>query len=224
MKSRLIVYSCLMVISVIRFSYSLAPKKVYSIASTLNVRSEPSIKGKVLGSIPYGKEVNILKKTAIPYTSEGIKGFWVKVSLKGNLSGYIFSGYLITVSPPPLKCESLEGYADKVFRKVGKPVKKVIGKTEEGDEVLIRQKYSHNIILDVYQGFEWHQKVMIIKGITVREGFLIGRRCWDKQFYNMPFTPEPKGNKVVIDGRDALQFSVTRNNNGEVHISHMALP
>jgi len=107
MKSRLIVYSCLMVISVIRFSYSLAPKKVYSIASTLNVRSEPSIKGKVLGSIPYGKEVNILKKTVIPYTSEGIKGVWVKVSLKGNLSGYIFNGYLITVPPPPTVGDSV---------------------------------------------------------------------------------------------------------------------
>lgn len=75
--------------------------------SGLNIRSQPDLKAKVLGGIPFMEEVQILKLCSIGidtiaehvyYTSPrhtySQRGYWVKVKYR-NIEGYVFNSYLL---------------------------------------------------------------------------------------------------------------------------------
>lgn len=62
-------------------------------ASGLNVRSEPSIKGKVIGRLNANQIIEIEAKTYGELTVEGVPGFWRKTEINGK-EGYVWDGYL----------------------------------------------------------------------------------------------------------------------------------
>ncbi len=102
-------------------------KRLYVLASNLNMRDKPSIKGKVIGLIPYGSKIVILRKTNQTYKSEGIKGFWVKIRYRQK-SGYVFDGYMSKLPPPPVNCRDLHHYANSKLGKKDKKLRKLFEK------------------------------------------------------------------------------------------------
>ncbi len=158
------------------------------LASRLNIRSKPSIKGKVIGSVPYGARIKILHKTKWAYQSEGIKGNWVRIST-GNKIGYVFDGYLSPLPAPPKDCKSLKHYADSQLIPVGslqKIDKSVITKNREHMDVVSIQKYKlFEVIHEEHMGYEESWYILKIKDITLEEAFLIGRLCANEHRKNI---------------------------------------
>lgn len=75
----------------VTFSQSLTCK--VTAASGLNVRSEASLKGKVIGRLNTNDIIEIEAKTYGELTVDGIPGFWRKTKINGK-EGYVWDGYL----------------------------------------------------------------------------------------------------------------------------------
>jgi len=78
-------------------------QQLYSVIAKngLVVRDAPSTTGERVGKIPMAKYVWELEKTQIALSikdgEERIRGNWMKVEFNGNLTGYVFDGYLMPV-------------------------------------------------------------------------------------------------------------------------------
>lgn len=99
----------LIVILVILNTINLLAQPSYKVIakSGLILRDSPNIKGQRLGKLPFGKEVEIIKKTgtqkSIKDGGKAIQGEWVKVKfdnypkhISNPNEGYVFDGYLIS--------------------------------------------------------------------------------------------------------------------------------
>lgn len=82
--------------------YTYAENSTYYVSSPngLNMRTDDSYSSKVISLIPYKTELTVLGKST-PVTIDGFSGFWIKVRYLNN-SGWVFSGYLSSKTPPPL--------------------------------------------------------------------------------------------------------------------------
>ncbi len=163
------------------------------LASSLNMRTSPSIKAKVIRSIPYGARVRVLSKTRNRYLSNGIKGYWVEVLYK-NKVGYIFDGYLTRFPVPHKSCKTIEQYANKHLTRIAKPKY-----TKNG---VIHRYKGAKIIIE--SGHEYGFEMLIIKGMSLEEAYLISKLCYSKNKY-----PIHKAIK---------QSSFKLNKKGEIHI------
>lgn len=61
--------------------------------SGMRFRAQPSLKAKVVSSVPYDTLVKACSKTYGAMTYEGIEGFWRKITYKGK-TGYMFDGFM----------------------------------------------------------------------------------------------------------------------------------
>lgn len=61
----------------------------------LNIRSAPSVTGKVIGSFRNGKKVRVLKYMSSRVSIGGRYGRWVKVKTSKNRVGYVFDAFLV---------------------------------------------------------------------------------------------------------------------------------
>ncbi len=172
------------------------------LASSLNILSKPSISGKKIGNIPYGARITVLKKTQKAYTSEGIKGHWVKVKY-GKRTGYIFDGYLTKLPAPPRNCKGLKHYADRKLGRIGKQRKVVFDGNRNSDayHVIYWQKYRYNTILGEEEGYESFGTILSFKNISMEKAFLIGR-LWVKGLKNKPFAVQSNGTvEIELKGK-----------------------
>ncbi len=71
----------------------IAPGLHYSIDSSVNVRSEPSLKSDKIGKVNLGDKVTVLEKTEVYFESEGIYDCFYKVECSFG-TGYMFGGYI----------------------------------------------------------------------------------------------------------------------------------
>ncbi len=205
--------------------------RMYVLASSLNMRSQPSVKARKIATIPLGARVKVIKKTNKAYQSEGIKGHWVKVKY-GKRIGYLFDGYLSKLPAPPKNSKSLKHYADSKLTKIGQEQKKVIeGKMDSKNpkdniypyHAKFLQKYKYNAKLQTEfmydpRAIEVTSYTLIIKNISLEEGFLIGRLCraGDKSFRNKAFKVNNSGT-VELEGERGL-LKVKKDSKGFVHI------
>lgn len=89
---------CLAAISHAQFLYVNAP-------SGVRLRETPDLQGKVLGTVPYSAQIEVVKKGVIAsksYTIEGKKGKFIKVKYNKK-EGYVFDALLLDYSPKPLE-------------------------------------------------------------------------------------------------------------------------
>lgn len=109
-------FSAIVACGALQAVFELTPGAQYSVLSSsgLNLRQEPSPKGKKIGLAPFGDQVTVTETTATRFDSEKISGFWVKVRA-GSLEGYAFSGYLSRLPAPPKTCSGLKHYLDSAF-------------------------------------------------------------------------------------------------------------
>ncbi len=88
---RLLLTFSLLLAGQVLFAQSLTCK--VTAPSGLNVRSEPSTKGKVIGRLLTNDVIEIEAKTYGELTVDGMPGFWRKTEIKGKV-GYVWDGYL----------------------------------------------------------------------------------------------------------------------------------
>lgn len=75
--------------------------------SGLNLRSEPNAESKIVTKLKYNDWVIVDEVTENYSSIEQRNGWWVKVN-NGKHQGYLFSGYLCRLSPPPPPRDSFE--------------------------------------------------------------------------------------------------------------------
>jgi hypothetical protein len=104
MKRKFLLFIVLNVLVVLSaYSQSNALPKIMYVTSKegLRMRSTPSINGKIVGTLQYGKRVIVKSKNGIGTgdvisTIDGIYDYWYQLE-KGN---WVFGGYLSEVLPP----------------------------------------------------------------------------------------------------------------------------
>jgi len=109
----------------------------------LNLRSSPTVEGKIITHIPFGDNLTFLKKTEHKYINKFVengkfeknpillRSNWVRVKYK-DLEGYLIDGYLLNLKCPD-KNENIEKYLIRIgkengFEKLKKKVKYEFGK------------------------------------------------------------------------------------------------
>ncbi|GMT50062.1 MAG: hypothetical protein IEMM0008_1601 [bacterium] len=197
------------------------------LASSLNMRAQPSIKAKKVRKIPYGARVIVLEKTKSAFKSEGIKGHWVKVKY-GKRIGYVFDGYLTKRPVPPKNCKGLKHYADSKLGKIGKKPKKIYERHKGTDAYNAKyvQHYKQNSAkIEIEEGYEWYSVALTLKNISVEEAFLIARMCGKfysaEHFRNKPYILNAKGQlKIIEEGYMALGLTIHKTLKGYVKITY----
>lgn len=82
------------------------PGKLYVRASSVRLRTIPSIKGQILTNLKQGEELILLANGSSSEEIDGVYDNWVKVQTKDSKIGYSFSGFLI--DPPHLEDSNLK--------------------------------------------------------------------------------------------------------------------
>ncbi|OHD56940.1 MAG: hypothetical protein A2Y33_08235 [Spirochaetes bacterium GWF1_51_8] len=190
--------------------------------SGLNLRDKADIGGKLIIKVPYGSEIKVLKDTKppVPFAFDNIKGHWAYIEYKGK-KGYIFDGYLSTLTPPELTVDfsSLLDYLMSYYD-YPDPKETVVG--GEGQETHHSEyRFTNNIcanisVTDYWTGdpsFEY--SVYTLPGFTrIEEVFVLLKNLgYFKNDPDMPFpvTGSSAGeNKVSLDitcSSDSLCFA-----------------
>lgn len=213
-------FSGIITLMLVLSSYAVNYKKgdkLNVLASSLNMRNKPSIKAKKTGRVPYGAKITALETSTKSFTSEGIKGHWVKVKY-GKRIGYIFDGYLTKLPAPPKNCKGFKHYANSKLGKIGKKQTK---KVQKKREIYINswQNYKYNAILEESESYEmetdngYSDTILKLKNISMEEAFLIGRLC-SQDFRNKAFKVNSKG-KINLEKKEALGISYLRIEKGK---------
>jgi len=74
-------------------SYRFAPGEYYILDGRLNVRSEPNLSGKVIGSLNINTKVNIIECAFNEQIIDNVSAYWYKISYN-NSYGYIWGGFI----------------------------------------------------------------------------------------------------------------------------------
>ncbi len=196
------------------------------LASSLNMRNSPSIKAKIIRSIPYGARVRVLSKTRNRYLSNGIKGYWVEVLYK-NKAGYIFDGYLTRFPVPHKTCKSLKQYVNKGFTKIDNKPIKIIDPYKSTDSHYSKymQRYKGAKLI-VEEGYEYGYEILIIKGISLEEAYLIAKLSYsnsilyiNKAIKKSSFSLNSKGEVYIKAGINGTQsVKIRKNSKGYTYI------
>lgn len=83
----------------------------------LRVRSSPSTSGTIIGKIPDRGQVKVLKSVGSQKTEGGRTGKWVEIEYK-NKRGYVFSGFLVSISTPSQTSTSNSSSSSSSLHKV----------------------------------------------------------------------------------------------------------
>jgi len=215
-------------------SYSVVYKKGNSLnvlATSLNMRDKPSIKAQKIANVLYGAKVTVLQKTKKSYQSEGIKGGWVLVKY-GRKKGYIFDGYLTKLPAPPKYCKNMEQYALKRLGRIDRKPRTIEKRSNINSDAYYSKEVQRfkkgNLIFE--SGYESYSETLVIKNISMEEGFLIARLCsrnFDGENYvifrNRSFSLNSEGTIDIVEEpcRAACQcgIKVKKDSKGYTHIT-----
>jgi hypothetical protein len=73
--------------------YVFSPGKYNMLDFPVNIRSQPNTTGSIVGKLELHSEIEIIEKTDISQTIEGMTHYWYKIKY-GNITGYIWGGYI----------------------------------------------------------------------------------------------------------------------------------
>lgn len=62
--------------------------------SGLSIRNKPSIKGLKTGKLNFREKIYVIETTDFSFTTEKIKGYWIKIKTIDNKQGYVFNGFI----------------------------------------------------------------------------------------------------------------------------------
>lgn len=143
-------------------------------------------------TIAYGEEVTVVKSDKKAHQVQefkgySIKGFWVKVKTKEGKEGFVFDGYLSSYPTPGKVIDDQQGAEAATVAELF-----LLGKTEmKGKRINLpkvatqyehyRQLFQNGAAVE-YTGGEGgsSQSITFEKGISLEEGYLLGKGLWLK--------------------------------------------
>jgi len=69
-------------------------KHIVTAKSGLILRDSPDINASKIGKLDFEEKVVVIDFTTSSFTTENIKGYWVKIKVKDGREGYVFNGFL----------------------------------------------------------------------------------------------------------------------------------
>jgi hypothetical protein len=191
--------------------------------SGLVLKDAPNSGVKTLGVVPYGEQVSVLEDKAekIKFKMGGINGYWI-LAKYGDITGYIFDGFLSRLPAPPEDRYSLEHYVDEKLARGDKREKIVINFYDSGSHsVLEVQKCRNGAILEMHQGWESRSEILRIPHIRLEEGFLIAKLFADKSLGNTIFPENSDRIQMFRDTNlgDPVCIYIKKNKMKQVEIS-----
>lgn len=87
----------------------------YSIDSSVNIRSDASLKSEKIGKVNLGDKIEVLEKTEVYFESEGIYDCFYKVKADCG-TGYMFGGYISDNADEAVFDGKNKIYFDKIYR------------------------------------------------------------------------------------------------------------
>lgn len=148
--------------------------------SGLSIREKPAVNAPVLGKIPYGTKIKTIEagEEMVPVVTEGLTGYWEKVSYNGKI-GYIVNSYLLPVAPPKLAVvKEMKDYFKQVFQPFGARLVVSSGERnniEEGGYENIKQLYKNGAEWHQFQGYEYGSDTWFLPNFSVQQGFILLR-------------------------------------------------
>lgn len=156
--------------------------------SGLKLRDKPH-GDKVVATINYGDKLLVTGKPTQDYSfeSEGIKGYWIKVTF-GSKTGFVFDGFLSRYPAPEKSAKGLDDYATKSFKAMTK--KTITGVSncfEQGTSTNYAQFFqakTGTVVVvegDYYEGWTYE---LTLPSCTLEEGWLIARALFKVDLEN----------------------------------------
>lgn len=148
--------------------------------SGLSIREKPSTTAKVLDKIPYGTKISPIntEEEAISIITEGMQGYWEKVSFN-NQTGYIVSSYLLPLPPPKLgTVKEMGDYFKQVYTPFGNKLIVKSGQREnieEGGYEQHKQLYKNGAEWHRFMGYEYGSDTWFLPELTLQQGFVLLR-------------------------------------------------
>ncbi|MGH7452937.1 MAG: WG repeat-containing protein, partial [bacterium] len=202
----------------------------YRAGDTLNVLSRSGLElkqasnpdSRTLSVVPYGEQVVVENNSVkVEFEMEGIAGHWVLAKF-GNVSGFIFDGFLSKLPAPPDDCSSLESYVEARLGPGKKETIKINTCAEADFSDLTVQKCKWSAVLEtpgLWEGLLW---ILKIPNIRLEEGFLIAKLLWGEMFEHEVFSKD--SNQIEISRTDSsgstVTISIARNQNNQVEIRY----
>lgn len=181
--------------------------------SGLILRKTPDAKGERILTLAHGDAVKVLKTdfkkkphSVVEFKGFTIKGFWVKVSTAGGKEGYVFDGYLSKLrAPVAIVDDSNSGYSTVELYLLAQSEKKgeriELPKGETRYE-RYKQLFKNGSEAEVDYGEGGSsQKITFQKGISLEEGYLIGKALWLK---DMQVKSSMSKGMVTVTSEDEL--------------------
>lgn len=154
---------------------------MYVAAKTgLSIREKPDAAAKVLDKIPYGTKITLLElgEERKGNTSEGLLGFWQKVSYK-NKTGFVLDSYLLPWASPKLATiKDMKNYLAQVAVPFGAKLTVKSGKMNNLNEAgwqVTKQLYTNGAEWHEHVGYEYGSTIYFLPGFTLQQGFLLLR-------------------------------------------------
>ena len=189
---------------------------MYVAAKTgLSVREKPDAAAKVLEKIPYGTKITLLEleEERKSNTSEGMLGFWQKVSYK-NKTGFILDAYLLPWAPPKLATiKDFKNYLAQVTTPFGATLMVKSGKMNNLDEAgwqVNKQLFKNGAEWHEHIGYEFGSTTYFLPGFTLQQGFLLLRLI--PEFKEMIGEKDdfPKENKTFKKGEIEYEVKIEK--------------
>ena len=187
--------------------------------SGLLLRKTPTQKGERILTLNASDAVTVLKTnfkkkpfSVVDFKGYRIRGFWVRVRTADGKEGYVFDGYLSKYRAPiTIVDDSGSAYSTAEFYLLANAEK-------QGERVVLpkgpnryehyKQLFKNGAAAEIDHGEGGSaQKIIFQKGITLEEGYLIGKALWLK---DMKLKSAISKGKITVTSEDeAYQIEVS---------------
>jgi hypothetical protein len=223
--NRLHTFMCLWGILLPTLAFSIGPYKVgdhltVHAGSGLVLRASASPTGAKVATLDYGTVVTVLADkqpkmthSVVFFKGYTVKGYWVRVRAERNQEGYVFDGFLSAYQTPSMlpngddpndpegTLSIQERYILLHSTKKGAPVD--LEKIETTYQHY-KQLFVNGDAVEVDNGEGGSEYVIRFhKGVTLEEGYLIGKSLW-MEMSDVTFTSTYAKGGVVLSSTDGL--------------------
>ena len=194
---------------------------MYVAAKTgLSIREKPDATAKVLDKIAYGTKVTLLElgEERKSNTSEGMLGFWQKVTYN-NKTGFILYSYLLPWAPPKLSSiKDFKNYLAQITAPFGATLMVKSGKMNNLNEAgwqINKQLYKNGAEWHEHIGYEFGSTTYFLPGLTLQQGFLLLRLIPEFKELIGEKDEFPKENKKFKKGEIEYEIKIEKRDFGE---------
>jgi hypothetical protein len=145
----------------------------------LSLRDRPDVNATVITKIPYATKVSVSEggDSEKPVNTEGLNGFWKKVTYNSK-SGYIVDSYLIPWPPPAASIRSLKDYIRQVTVPFGAALEVKGGEMnniEDGGWQMNKHLYRNGAEWHEFTGYEYGSNTWFLPGFDIQQAFVLLR-------------------------------------------------